>query len=206
MKKIVFFMSLVAVALLSSCSETSDEDTEFANWKSRNEAYFAQVYAQAKQAIETGDTSWRIIRGYSKGETTTEPTNHIVVKVLSEGGTGIKESPIYTDSVKVHYRGYYMPSASYNTSVTGYPQNVGYQFDSSWVGKYNIAAMQPSKGVVGSFVDGYTTALQYMHPGDRWLVFIPYKLGYGESDYNSILGGSTLIFDMTLDSFWKKRL
>lgn len=206
MKKIVFFMALVAVALFSSCSETSDEETEFADWQSRNDSYYASVYAKAKQAVESGDTSWKIIHGYSKSETTSVPTNFIVVKVLAEGNNGVTVSPLYTDSVKVHYRGYYMPSASFDTSVAGYPQNVGYQFDSSWTGNYNLAAMQPTKGVVGSFVNGYTTALLHMHPGDRWLVYIPYNLGYGASDYNSILGGSTLIFDMTLDSFWKKRL
>ena len=43
-----------------------------------------------------------------------------------------------------------------------------------------------------------------MKIGDRWEVYIPYDLGYGESDYKAssssttIPGGSTLIFDVTL--------
>jgi FKBP-type peptidyl-prolyl cis-trans isomerase FklB len=55
---------------------------------------------------------------------------------------------------------------------------------------------------VSNTVDGFTTVLQQMHIGDRWLVYIPAEMGYGESDVNAILkGGSTLIFEIQLVSY-----
>lgn len=41
-------------------------------------------------------------------------------------------------------------------------------------------------------------ALQQMHVGDRWEVYIPASQGYGKSSQPGIPGGSTLIFDIEL--------
>lgn len=195
------------VSLLSSCSETNNESTEFADWENRNNTYFANIYNQAKAAISSGDTTWKLIRSYSKNPATTEPTDFIVVKVLHDAGDADgKGTPIYTDSVSVHYRGYLMPSDSYNTEVEDYPNNVGYQFDSSWTGKYNLATMNPTKSVASGYIEGFTNALTSMHIGDRWLVYIPQKQGYGAKAETSIPAYSTLIFEMTLSSFWKARI
>jgi FKBP-type peptidyl-prolyl cis-trans isomerase FklB len=54
---------------------------------------------------------------------------------------------------------------------------------------------------VDAVLEGFATALQHMHRGDHWRVTIPYQLGYGTSDYNSIPGYSTLIFDIRLVDF-----
>ena len=45
------------------------------------------------------------------------------------------------------------------------------------------------------------TALQNMHKGDYWRVYIPSELGYGTSDYSTIPGYSVLVFDLTLLDF-----
>ena len=50
------------------------------------------------------------------------------------------------------------------------------------------------RSVAGGFIDGFTTALLKMHPGDHWQVFIPYQLAYGESGNSSIQGYSMLRF------------
>jgi len=52
-------------------------------------------------------------------------------------------------------------------------------------------------------VSGLATALQKMHIGDRWLVYIPYNLGYGESDSGSVPAYPTLIFDVTLTAYYR---
>ena len=54
--------------------------------------------------------------------------------------------------------------------------------------------------VSGGVVDGFSTALQNMVEGDRWIVYIPYQLGYGSSEVASIRGTnySTMRFDITL--------
>lgn len=187
-------MAFVGVISMTSCSESDGEEGEYDNWEKRNEAYFNSIYTQAETAINSGDNSWKIIRTYTKDELTAKAkTDFIVVHVETEG-TGT-ESPIYSDKVRVHYRGNYMPSASYKD---------GYQFDSSWTGEYNLKTMKPTDISVSEKGSGFSTALMNMHKGDRWTVYIPYTLGYGTSDYQksssspTIPGYSTLRFDLTL--------
>jgi FKBP-type peptidyl-prolyl cis-trans isomerase FklB len=82
-------------------------------------------------------------------------------------------------------------------------------FDSSWSGDYNLKTMVPVVLSPSNCVDGFATALQNMHIGDRWQVTIPYQLGYGTSDYSSsgstvmIPGYSNLIFDITLVAYYR---
>ena len=47
------------------------------------------------------------------------------------------------------------------------------------------------------------TAVLNMQRGDRWLVYIPYQLGYGASSSNSAVPSySTLVFDIALADFY----
>lgn len=47
-------------------------------------------------------------------------------------------------------------------------------------------------------IPGWIIALQKMHPGDRWEIYIPAEQGYGKFNQPGIPGGSTLIFDIEL--------
>lgn len=47
-------------------------------------------------------------------------------------------------------------------------------------------------------IPGWIIALQQMHPGDRWEVYIPAEQGYGKFSQPGIPGGSTLVFDIEL--------
>ncbi|MEJ8768678.1 FKBP-type peptidyl-prolyl cis-trans isomerase [Prevotella sp. HCN-7019] len=191
---ILYLLALLApVGLLSSCSESDNEEEEFPNWKKTNEQYFNNLYAMAKSSADMGDKSWKVIRQWSLEESTAkDPYDYIVVNVL-ENGTG-SGCPLYTDSVKVHYEGRLLPS-------TSYPD--GYVFDKSFTGEFNPATALPAKFAVSGMIDGFTTALQYMHIGDHWKVYIPYQLGYGSSASGSIPAYSTLVFDVTLVSYYR---
>jgi FKBP-type peptidyl-prolyl cis-trans isomerase FklB len=191
-------MALAGIISMTSCSE-SDEEEEFANWQSKNESYFTQIYTQAETAIKSGDNSWKIIPVYSKDATAAKYMSDYIVAHVETEGTGT-ESPIYSDQVRVHYRGNFIPSKSHSN---------GFQFDSSWTGEYNLKTMMPSSFSVSGTILGFTTALMNMHKGDRWMVYIPYPLGYGTQDYtpknnNGNATGSTipaysiLKFDLTL--------
>ena len=187
-KTIAIFVALLSLCMFS-CSEEDSNEGEFDNWKERNETYFNNLYNKAKGST-TG--TWRTYHTWTKeADAATSPDDYIVVEVLKEG-TGT-ESPLYSDEVKIHYRGNLMPS-------TNFPQ--GFQFDSSWYGEYNLEAMVPATSSVVSFVNGFATAIQKMHVGDRWRVYIPYALGYKNSTSNSSIPAySTLVFDVTLVSF-----
>lgn len=47
-------------------------------------------------------------------------------------------------------------------------------------------------------ITGWIIALQQMHVGDRWELYIPAEQGYGKFNQPGIPGGSTLIFDIEL--------
>lgn len=181
------------VGLLSSCSENDSDVEEYPNWKATNDKFFNNLYTTAKADTAQGNQDWKIIRQWSLVESgATAPSDYIVVNVL-EHGTG-SGCPFYTDSVKVHYEGRLLPS-------TSYPD--GYVFDKSFTGDFNPATVLPTTFAVSGTVDGFTTALMNMHIGDRWKVYIPYQLGYGNVDNGSIPAYSTLVFDITLVSYYR---
>lgn len=196
MKKTYFYMLFammtVVLASLSSCSETNNDDNEFADWKNRNEQYFSKAYTEALEHSSSGNSEWKVIRSTTLNEeVATHDYDHIIVKVLTAGtGSGC---PMYTDSVKVHYSGRLIPSSSYST---------GYVFDQSWTGDYNLQTMSPRTFAVSGVVKGFATALQNMHIGDRWEVTMPYQLGYDSSDTPGA-AYSTLIFDVTLVGYFR---
>lgn len=193
--KFFYLFALLFMALsMVSCSEVDDTEEEFVNWQNTNETYFNTLYSSVSEKIKAGDTSWKIIKNYSLPDEsstyTSSAKDHIVVEVLEEGtGAGC---PLFTDSVRCHYSGRLLPSTSYKD---------GYVFDKSYYGTFNEATASPAEFVVSGLVDGFATALQNMHIGDSWRVYIPYQLGYGTSDSNSIPGYSTLIFDIKLVSY-----
>jgi FKBP-type peptidyl-prolyl cis-trans isomerase FklB len=93
-----------------------------------------------------------------------------------KSGTG--ESPKLTDRVKVHYHG---------TLIDGTV------FDSS------VQRGQPISFPVGGVIPGWVEALQLMKVGDKWQLFIPAKLAYGDqSPSPAIPPNSVLIFEVEL--------
>ena len=51
---------------------------------------------------------------------------------------------------------------------------------------------------VSKLTDGFATALQHMHIGDKWDVYVPWTLAYGTKDYKTIPAYSVLKFEITL--------
>lgn len=90
---------------------------------------------------------------------------------------GSGASPKATDTVKTHYRG---------TLIDGT------QFDSSY------DRGEPATFPVGQVIKGWTEALQLMKVGDKWKLYIPSDLAYGERAPAEIGPNSVLIFDIEL--------
>ena len=91
---------------------------------------------------------------------------------------GSGPSPKLTDKVTTHYRG---------TLIDGT------EFDSSY------SRNQPATFPVNGVIPGWTEALQLMHKGDKWQLFIPSELAYGNRAVgDKIKPGSTLIFEIEL--------
>ena len=47
-------------------------------------------------------------------------------------------------------------------------------------------------------IEGWQVALQKMHVGDKWIIYIPYTMGYANKSMDSIPAYSTLIFEVEL--------
>ncbi len=187
------FYLFAFLPFLTSCSEADETEEEYANWEQKNNEAFMKVY---NQASSSADGQWRAIRCYTKADShdgTDKPYDYIVVEVMETGDGTL--SPCLTDTVAIHYLGRLLPSASYAK---------GFVFDSSYDGEYNKATSHPyDLATPGDFNKGFSTALQHMHIGDYWRVYIPYQLGYGESGGTIIPGYSMLIFDLRLQDFWR---
>ncbi|MEW6195324.1 MAG: FKBP-type peptidyl-prolyl cis-trans isomerase [Bacteroidota bacterium] len=92
--------------------------------------------------------------------------------------TGNGAQPTSNDKVKVHYKG---------TLIDGR------EFDSSY--KRN----EPAVFGVTQVIKGWTEALQLMHVGDKWMLYIPSDLAYGDRGASELIQpGSTLIFEVEL--------
>lgn len=99
----------------------------------------------------------------------------ILYKVINSGDG--KVSPVDRSIVTVHYRG---------TLINGR------EFDCSW------KRSCPEALRLTDVIDGWRIALKLMHVGDRWVVYIPYELGYGTRTSGPIPGFSTLVFEIEL--------
>ncbi|UAY51374.1 FKBP-type peptidyl-prolyl cis-trans isomerase [Ferruginibacter albus] len=99
-------------------------------------------------------------------------------EVLKKAPDSSKASPKLEDTAVAHYIG---------TLIDGT------EFDNSY--KRGEPLSVPVSGVIL----GWTEALQLMHVGDKWKVYIPSALGYGDRGAgNTIPGGSALVFEMEL--------
>ena len=67
----------------------------------------------------------------------------------------------------------------------------GKQFDSSRGGV-------PIACRLCDLIEGWIIAMQQMHIGDKWELYIPAEMGYGKFSQPGIPGGSTLIFEIEL--------
>ena len=47
-------------------------------------------------------------------------------------------------------------------------------------------------------IEGWIIAMQQMHIGDKWELYIPAEMGYGKFSQSGIPGGSALIFEIEL--------
>ena len=71
-------------------------------------------------------------------------------------------------------------------------------FDRSYQGELDPSVAKHVVFQTGSLITGWTSALMQMKEGDRWELYVPNELGYGNSNKPSIPAYSTLIFDLHL--------
>ena len=117
----------------------------------------------------------------------------IICKILKKGeGT---ETIYYTSKVNCYYKGCFVTNE--DGEVVADRDSVltqGEVFDSRLRenGDDKVLFEVDDSGLR----DGFATALQHMHEGDIWEVWMPYQLGYGVSGYDDIKPYTTLVFQI----------
>lgn len=192
-KKFYLLPILLLVLVFTSCEETK-EAGKYDNWRARNEAFIDSIAnAYANTPNHGGLDSIRLI---------SDPYAFIYYKkktpVVPEGQEPVYgATPLYTDSVTVYYKGSYINKDMFDGNFDG----VDPSLDFSRTTAFNV----------NEVVVGWTEILQRMRVGERWEVYIPYKFGYGTSDYTApyssltIPAYSTLVFDIQLLTIEKRK-
>ena len=90
-------------------------------------------------------------------------------------GTGA--TPQAGQTVVVHYIGWLENGTEFNNS-------------------YKMGG--PISFTVDGVIKGWTEALLMMPVGSKWKLYVPYHLGYGPGQYQTIPGGSALVFEIDL--------
>ena len=96
-------------------------------------------------------------------------------EVMAEGDGA---TPGLTSTVTTHYHGTLIDGAVFDSSVQ---------------------RGQPASFPVNGVISGWTEALQLMQVGDKWRLFVPPDLAYGERGAGGLIApGTTLIFEVEL--------
>jgi len=142
---------------------------------------------------DDGTTAWReanwnaydaVTKNMEYRQLTTKTGPLGVFYKVIQSGTGT-EYPLQTSTVKVLYKGSYYDGTIFDAGSS--------QSDT------------PIEFSLAGTVRGFSFALQNMVVGDKWEIWIPYYLGYGDSDYLdpvtyqvSIRAYTTLVFEVEL--------
>lgn len=187
MNKLLYFLcGLFFLASFVACTENDGEVDKYADWGIRNQEYLDSIAQVAKANYGTEVGQWQYFHTYKfDGPITGDINNAYVFCKILQKGEGA--TPLYSDSVMMNYRGMLIN---------------GEVFDQSYLGEFSTDFAVPVKFTVRDganyLISGWTTALMNMKEGDRWLVYIPFNMGYGSAEQTNIPAYSTLIFDMHL--------
>ena len=109
------------------------------------------------------------------GEDGVEPLGKGVLFKVVKKGAGIV-SPNVNSVVTAHYTGRLINGKKFDSSLGG------------------IAPAFRVRELIPAWID----ALQHMHIGDKWELYVPAEQGYGKRGVPGIPGGSTLVFEIEL--------
>lgn len=202
---------LLLAGMFVACEEV-EEAGKYDNWAERNVVYTDSIKAltgdnfvmtaEAADAMELG--KFYAIQVHSAS--TSGSVQYVYCKKLTRNQEG--ERPLYTgyhSTVSCYFYATYINGDVFDSNFEGYGALDQYiPLDNL---KEPTAFDRPSTFSLTGVISGWTWALQYMRMGERWMLYIPYQSGYGETDVTptgsttTILGGSMLVFDVLLDSF-----
>jgi FKBP-type peptidyl-prolyl cis-trans isomerase FklB len=134
-------------------------------------AFEERSQAAGRENIEKGE---KFLKEISNNKSVYTTKSGLKYRKIKEGNG---KKPKATDRVKVHYTGKLIDGKTFDSSVDrGQPITFG----------------------LGDVIPGWTEGLQLMDEGSKYMLYIPYNLGYGMRDMGNIPAGSTLVFEVEL--------
>ncbi len=126
-----------------------------------------------KKAYAQANKDW--LAAKSKEDGVKPLPKGIFYKVLADGNQQ-SATPSVRSIITAHYTGRTIDGKVFDSSLGGVP----------------LACR------LCDLIEGWIIAMQQMHIGDKWEIYIPAEMGYGKFSQPGIPGGSTLIFEIEL--------
>ncbi len=141
-----------------------------------NEIHQRLQAAKQEKFAEVVEQGAAFLADNAKRDEVTTTESGLQYEVINSSDSS--ESPTASSTVRTHYHGTLLD---------------GTVFDSSY------DRGQPAEFPVGGVIKGWTEALQMMNVGDKWRLYVPSELAYGEQGAGGAIGPfATLIFDVEL--------
>jgi peptidyl-prolyl cis-trans isomerase A (cyclophilin A) len=146
-------------------------------------AKYGPVYAaKAKSMIETKATS-------------TETTSGLKYKIIQKG---TDKKPADGATVYLHYAGFLEDGTLFDSSYESVNKEFG-KFDENRAKQNGYQPFPFPYGKKDGLIPGFIEALSFMNFGDKIIVFIPAKLGYGERGAGKVIPpNSNIIFEIEM--------
>jgi peptidyl-prolyl cis-trans isomerase A (cyclophilin A) len=129
-----------------------------------------------------------------KASTTTTPSG-LVYKIV-EKGTGVK--PADGTTLYFHYAGYFEDGTLFDSSYEEVSKKFG-KFDANRAAQNGYQPFPFQAGKKDGMIPGFLEGINLLSFGDKAVIFIPSKLGYGEKGAGGIIPpNATLIFELEI--------
>lgn len=182
MKKKIYLLPLLMLALVFASCEETKEASRYDDWKARGENFIDSIAGVAAAQDENTPAAERI---YAVLDQVNRVNIYYKKNPAPEYVATSQEPVLYTDSVVTFYRMTYFN---------------GDKVQENFAGANPALTDKPTGFRVNEVISGWTWALQAMKQGERWTLYIPWESAYGAGTGpdQSLQPYSTLVYDVTL--------
>lgn len=158
--------------------------------------YFNKKDIEAKAAKEISDKAAKEKEAYltNMRKKATKTTSGLEYVLIAKG-KGVK--PAAGTSVNINYAGYFENGEMFDTSYEAVAKAYG-KFDHRRADSNGYQPFPFEYGKKTGLIPGFIEGLEQMKLGDKFLLFIPYNLGYGEQGGGPIPAKTNLVFEVEM--------
>lgn len=157
-------------------------------------SYFAQKADEEKKKAEKDAALSNAKKQYLDGlrATATTTPSGLAYKIVKTG-TGVK--PAADSQVYIYYAGYFTDGKLFDSNYEAVAREFG-QHDAGRAAQGGYKPFPFKIGTKTGMIAGFIEGIENMNMGDKAVVFIPSKLGYGEGGRGPIKPNTDLIFEI----------